>query len=160
MKKSMLFFSLFLSFQASSSERFSRILLDETHQSAVTLNTETVRCSAVGYGFPELKVTLESLKWATIFDHSNQDGLGPCITAGTMLCEDFTVPDVLIDSQNETENIAVRVTLTESFTISDQKCFRSLDEDVTTTIRGIPFTHRRSAFLGELNVDECKSLIK
>lgn len=161
-----------LSTQATT--QFKRIIKDETHETTVELNKETVRCSALGYGQSELKISVPSLKWNAIFDHSNTDGRGPCVTAGRMSCSNFlqfptlteanlpsisetksSIPDELIDPDKPKEKILVRVFLTEEFTITEDSCFRELRENVETNVRGINFNHLRIKNIGELEVNEC-----
>ncbi|MEE3080480.1 MAG: hypothetical protein VX341_14165 [Bdellovibrionota bacterium] len=170
--KNLLPLLLLLSSANVFAESFERVLKDETHQATVKLNDQTVRCSALGYGMSELKVTLDSLLHNTIFDHSNQDGLGPCITAGVSYCApawdfgDDSAPDPfptdLIDPNRPTEEINVRVVLKETFylkiTPTEKKCFRNLVEDVNTEIRGIKFTHNRTKYIGMLSVEECEQI--
>jgi len=169
MKKIIFITSVLIGLKSFSSEEFTRVIKDETHATYVELDTTTVRCSAIGYGMEELKVSLPSLKWNAILDHSNRDGLGPCITAGTKFCSkifdndtgtwsSLGIPDVLIDPETPTESINVRVVLNEDFRIEDDICFRSLRENVTTVIRGVDFTHVRSARIGQLPAKECLSI--
>ena len=158
---------------------FERIIKDEIHSSVITLTKETVRCSALGYGGAELKITLPSLKWNAIFDHSNNDGRGPCVTAGMSFCglDNFSfptsletseelisdqtnkaIPDVLLDESRKTEEITVNVKLREEFTIQNDKCNRVLRELVETNVRGIDFTHTRVKSIGELSLEECSKI--
>ena len=166
--KKLLFLSITLLLQVVNAEDFKRVIKDETHETQVALDLDTVRCSAIGYGMEELKVTLPSLKWYAVLDHSNQDGLGPCITAGTKFClapwnrgdtEPDPFPTVLINPDQVYEEISVRVILTEIFSKGQQDgqelCHRFLKEEVETEIRGIPFTHVRTKNIGTLPVQEC-----
>ncbi|ATH07991.1 hypothetical protein BIY24_08510 [Halobacteriovorax marinus] len=138
-----------------------RVIKEETHQTQIQLDTENVRCSALGYGASELKISVPSLEWYAIFDHSNRDGRGPCVTAGRGFCDIFggmdeEVSEVLISEEKPTEDISVTVTLTEVLHETNEKCFRSLEESVETNVRGIPFTHLRIKDIGELPKEKCK----
>ncbi|OUR95299.1 hypothetical protein A9Q84_15780 [Halobacteriovorax marinus] len=158
----------------TQANNFSRIIKDRTHETTIKLDRSTVRCSALGYGSAELKITVPSLKWNAIFDHSNTDGRGPCVTAGRMSCSAFlqfpaitpgslpdlslpnnSIPDVLIDAEKPEERISVRVFLTEEFNIREEICTRTLKENVVTMVRGIEFKHQRVKSIGELPISEC-----
>ena len=170
--KKVLFLSLVLLAKSTLATTFTRVIKDHTHKATVTLTKDTIRCSPFGYGLSELKVTLNSLKYYAIFDHSNQDGLGPCITAGHRYClPDWNVdhnlkvslPKVLLNPDKLTEEILVRVSLEEEFSIFERNetrdCRRTLIESVETDIRGIPFTHLRSKDIGSLPAEECERII-
>ena len=80
-----------------------------------------------------------------------------------MFSSRFNLTVLFKSSEKETEEIEVRIFLTERFDIyeSTEKtiCQRSLDERVETTIRGIEFKHLRSKFIGELELEECQRLM-
>jgi hypothetical protein len=143
---------------------FSRVIKDETHTSTIRLNKENVRCSALGYGASELKISIPSLKWNAIFDHSNNDGRGPCVTAGTSFCgfnnfpPESGIPDILLDEERPTEEISVNVKLHEEFSVKEESCTRTLREFVTTNVRGIDFTHNRIKSIGEISLKECNQI--
>ena len=139
-----------------------RIIKDEVHKTTITLDDSTVRCSSLGYGMSELKISVPSLEWYAIFDHSNQDGRGPCVTAGTEFCNGFdrfsnenNIPDNLLDPDNTRQDIEVRVFLKEVFQATADSCLRTLKEHVETNVRGIPFTHVRVKSIGTLPLSEC-----
>jgi hypothetical protein len=159
-----------------ASQSFERVIKDATHKSTVTLNKKTVRCSALGYGLQELKISVPSLQWHAVLDHSNQDGRGPCVTAGSKFCgfglpifnEDGTIqdgpsngiPDILLDLDNPTAQVDVRVILKETFFINREgtECHRGLKEEVEMDVRGIDFSHLRSKSIGTLPVEECLAI--
>lgn len=159
-----------------ASQTFERVIKDETHQSNVTLNKKTVRCSALGYGLQELKISVPSLQWHAVLDHSNLDGRGPCVTAGSKFCgfglpifnENGTItdgpsngiPDFLLDLDNPLELVDVRVILKESFFVNSEgtECHRSLKEEIEMNVRGIDFTHFRSKNIGMLPVESCLAI--
>ncbi len=138
-----------------------KIIKDEVHETTITLDKSTVRCSALGYGSSELKISVPSLEWYAIFDHSNRDDRGPCVTAGMDFCtvtDDFIntkVPDLLVNPEKPTEKINVRVFLKEVFEDAGENCLRKIEEHVETEVRGIPFTHMRVKSIGTLPLSEC-----
>ncbi|OIQ20689.1 MAG: hypothetical protein BM556_01755 [Bacteriovorax sp. MedPE-SWde] len=150
------------------SNTFRRVIKEATHKSTITLDKSTVRCSALGYGLEELKIGIPTLAWRAIFDHSNQDGRGPCVTAGTSFCKQqfnlpskVGIPEVLLNPDKPTEEVDVKVVLTEEFRIDfNNKCVRTLLENVITDVRGITFTHLRTKNIGELPLQECLDVIQ
>lgn len=145
-----------------STRNFERVIKSESHKTTITLNKETVRCSALGYGSSELKISIPSLKWNAIFDHSNNDNRGPCVTAGTSFCgfgnSQPGIPEVLLDEQTPDEEVVVTVQLTEKFSANDETCTRVLEEFVETEVRGISFNHFRIKSIGEISLDECNRI--
>ncbi|WP_127716216.1 hypothetical protein [Halobacteriovorax sp. HLS] len=161
-KKLLTILTLLLTTQINAEETsFTRIIKDETHSSQIILDLESVRCSGLGYGLEELKISVPSLKWSAIFDHSNNDNRGPCVTAGTRFCSFLDpegIPDVLLDPENPRENIQVRVFLEERFDKKENHCTRTLEEKVETNVRGIDFTHSRIKDIGTIDLEECNRL--
>lgn len=166
--KSLLVLSLLLStltvnaknFTQPHSQESRKVIKDETHSTTILLDNTTVRCSSLGYGASELKISVPSLEWYAIFDHSNRDDKGPCVTAGMSFCGNFggpvSIPEVLLQQDNTQEDIDVRIILTEVLRVSNTTCLRMLEEKVETTVRGIDFNHFRVKNIGEIPLEECK----
>lgn len=135
-----------------------RVISDVTTPITLTLNPSTVRCSDIGYGNMQLKVSVPELSYLAVFNHTNFGENLPCITAGR--CTDGNQPSDIISNTNPTEEVQIRVKRVETLTL-DQKfntCLRSLDEHVSTQIRGKPFNHHRSAELTEVPLSICDQL--
>lgn len=159
--------ALIMSFQTFGQtrfENFSRVSLKDSFKTSVDVNQETVRCSSVGYGVSELKINVPGLKWNAVFDHSNAENLGPCMTAG--VCRDDIInldglaPVDLIQGSPGRENIVVQRVLEETFRLDhlDKTCSRTLRESLDTVIRGQEFTHTVSKQIGELPFETCLDL--
>lgn len=141
-------------------QRTERVLKDVTTPITIEVTEKNVRCSAVGYGLSELKLNIPSLRWLAVLDHSNAENLGPCVTAGACSNPDLNregrEPMDIIVSGDDRVHTDVRVILTEVFSKSGGKCFRSLEERVELNVRGVPFTHLVTESIGTLPVEECK----
>lgn len=140
---------------ASSKER---ILKDETTKITVELNAKMVRCSSLGYGREELKVSVPDLTYLAIFNHANFGETLPCMSAGA--CQDGNLPVNLIDATKPTEDTDVRVQLVEILSLDDKTstCNRVLEERVSAQIRGRAFRHVHSADLGSYPYSICTQL--
>ncbi len=112
----------------------TRVLRDQTTRIALTLNTETVFCSGLGYSAAFLKVSVPDLDWLAHFDHrANAAGL-PCAAAGP--CSDLVTPDSILGKNATLSVVPVRVVLTEHLVIDDaaHTCMRQLVEKVTVQL--------------------------
>lgn len=140
----------------SGVETKRRVLKDVTVDTVLALNRETVRCSAVGYGLEELKVSVPDLDYVAFFDHANRGELVPCMTAGRTF-EGCTVLPHLVDETKPTETSKLRVVLTEIYEIDHEKntCARRLEEVASMDVRGTAFQHYRAGHLGNLPYAEC-----
>jgi hypothetical protein len=151
--------------QADPLETKIYIIKDQTSPVTVELDTNTVRCSEVGYGLSNLKVSVPELKFLAHFDHSTPGDINPfpCITAGmcaTPWNPTGPTPATLIRADQPTEAIQVRIVLKETYLLDHtaQTCHRTLQEDVTTTIRGLDFYHHREARFGQFPYAACQVL--
>ena len=135
-----------------------RILKDETTNITVELNDKMVRCSILGYGREELKVSVPDLQYLAIFNHANFGEALPCMSAGA--CTDGNLPIDMIDTSKPTENTDVRVQLVEILTLDAQTstCTRILEERVSAQIRGRAFNHLHRADLGRYPYSICTQL--
>ncbi len=148
-----------------------RILLNDSKILAAEVSTNTVRCTAIGYSMPELKINLRGLDGWTLFDHSNlrQGDLAgePCMTAG--MCDQFGDGqgfkiDDLIKGQPGTETIKVERKVIETKEIQKQSlnegsgnvCVRSVREELHTVVRGIEFNHSRGGLREVFPVKACQ----
>lgn len=148
-----------------------RILLNDSKVLTAEVSTNTVRCTAIGYSMPELKINLHGLDGWTILDHSNLrqgDLLGePCMTAG--LCDQFGDGqgfkiDDLIKGQPGNETVTVARKLIEVKQIQPKSpnegggdvCVRSLREELHTVVRGIEFNHVRTGLMETFPVKACQ----
>ena len=137
-----------------------RTLRDVTTNVVLALNGETVRCSALGYGVSELKVSVPDLAWLAHFEHrSGGEGL-PCMTAGT--CTDELTPNVFLDSSSGLVTVGLRVILTEHLAIDAvaHTCARGIEEEVKSTVLGHDFSHSRSGDYEAVSYELCAELAK
>lgn len=154
----------------------SRVLLKDSKVLDVEVNTDTVICSAKGYGLEELKINIKGLDGWTILDHSNlrfgdNSGL-PCMTAGACKLpwnensKDFSIDDI-IQSNPRVEKVEVFRELTEARRLvrtqaGDQsndplRCEKSLIEKLRAVIGGVTFNHARATATTEVLPNEaCK----
>jgi hypothetical protein len=133
-------------------------LVHETTTSVeILLNDKTVLCSAADYSGLFLKVLIPKLAALTLLDHQNIGAGAPCVAAGACAPIGEHSPQNIIDPQKplETVDITVRATRVNDIYHKDKKCFTSLSEDVSLTIRGIAFFHNRFAALGERPYNDC-----
>lgn len=142
--KYLLMFLLFTPFSFAAVEVKENLIREVNATSLVLLNSETARCSDIGYGNLQLKVSVPDLAWMSIYNHANPGETQPCISAGR--CRSGFAPGNLIDPNRPYENVPLNIRVVEKLTINhDQKsCFRQVDEHVASEIRGIKFTHLRS----------------
>jgi hypothetical protein len=139
-----------------------RVLISDSKITDVELSNTSVRCSAIGYRMPELKINIKGLDGWTIFDHSNikaGDFQGqPCMTAGFCKYSEedktgFSIDDIL-SGGIRTERLKIHRKIVEVKNVDkDQKgndiCKRHIEERLQTTVnRGdgsgkITFNHFR-----------------
>jgi hypothetical protein len=129
-----------------------RVVEDSTN---ILLDSQTARCSDVGYGQLELKVTVPELAALAIYDHAGPGESTPCITAGR--CRGANLPSRLIDPNNPMEQIRLKVIVKEVLSIDhdNKSCYRAVHEDVESEIRGIKFTHHREGGHANKPYEKC-----
>lgn len=142
-------------FSQNTIEKKERIIHDKIQKASVTFDLLNVRCSALGYGLTELKITVPELEWLAFFDHSNIGEQAPCMTAGA--CVEGNRPTDLIGNVGGTEDIDVRFILKEVFILDFGRsvCTRRIEERLESVVRGVNFDHFRSKNFGELPMEEC-----
>ncbi|MEQ1721984.1 MAG: hypothetical protein ABL930_02330 [Pseudobdellovibrio sp.] len=127
----------------------------------------TVRCSQIGYGFPELKINLSGLDGWTVFDHTNSH-VGefgePCMTAG--VCKrgtagrGFSINDLIQDNPGNEVVTVQRQLIERKYESKDQDnvevCIRSLTENLSSSVRGIKFQHSRSGAEQTFAIEACR----
>lgn len=150
---------LSLSFMAAAQAADVReqLVSDKTSEIIVELNNDTVICSQADYSASFLKILIPQLKDLTVFDHRNFGAGAPCVAAG--MCAPFgqSGPLDILNAEKPKEKIKVNVVLKRIFSLNEEKqtCHVSLSEDVTTTVRGIKFFHKRSGSIGERLFSDC-----
>ncbi len=155
-----LVFSLAAEAQQPRFEHFTRVSLQDKFPAHLNLNTETVRCSHIGYGTAELKISVPALKWSAVFDHANVGEAEPCMTAGfckmPWLDDGHTVEDFLALVSGP-QQVEIQRVLTEGFALNlDQRsCTRTLSETLNTTVAGVEFKHFVSKRIGDLPFEIC-----
>jgi hypothetical protein len=135
----------------------TRLISDVTHQMTVTLDDSTVLCSSADYSGTFLKVLIPQVADVTLFDHRNTSVNAPCIAAGP--CTDDVNPASIVDADDTTEDIALRVVLTSNAVPNVElgTCTVTLTEQLFTTIRGVEFFHQREGVISERSIDDCPS---
>lgn len=154
----------------ASTLRVEKVLVEQNFQISVPLTTETVRCSAIGYGSSELKVSVPDLKWISPFNHANDGELEPCMTAGrcarTLVgfgsSDPTQTPDFVIQTAGPQAKTTLHRKLIEVYVLNtaERKCRRTLLERVEMSIAGKSFTHSRSADMGEFAFDLCEQAVR
>lgn len=107
-----LLMATFFSFSIQSAERFERKekeLFRKNHRIHLNLNKKSVRCSDLGYGNVQLKISVNDLEWISFFDHSNTGEAEPCMTAGMMSCRQsgfsgIDLDDFILDPNKKAED--------------------------------------------------------
>jgi hypothetical protein len=157
-----LFLSLLttLSLGAMAQAPLVKEIFRQTSEIEVQLDETTVRCSNIGYGFPELKVDVPALDLVATFQHRNFGEGQPCMTAGR--CTPDRSPELLLATGPGIEKAQLEVVHTEEAYLNEENntCYRSLVETVTMQLRGQTFTHRRSGVLSETTADQCKAILQ
>lgn len=143
---------------AQNTQIKEKILRDEQVPSTLQLDEQSVRCSALGYGTSQLKISVPDLKWVAIFDHINVGESEPCMSAG--LCTPERNPESLIGGGVKSTSVTLHHVLKEVYTLdlAAKTCQRTLKENLDTLVEGIPFFHERSADLGSFPFEFCEKL--
>lgn len=153
--------------QNNNIETKTLILKEQDHNTQVELTQETVRCSALGYGLAELKISVPALDYISFFNHSNIGEAQPCMTAGACRLDfpgqepgEGLDPSDILDPNNPTEETVIHQLLVENYTLNHdtQTCTRSLKEEVTAEVRGLTFHHVRFGILGEYPFALCQQI--
>lgn len=160
--------------QARNIETKEIELVNVTHRINLDLNEKSVRCSSLGYGGRELKISVLDLELISFFDHSNSGEAEPCMTAGMMSCGQFSFPSDfdLFPVSNEESGVLTRFrslgrveadlhqVMKERVHIDHDKktCQRTLVENVETMVDGVKFTHQRFGSLGAYPFEICLQL--
>lgn len=149
-----------LSLSAMAQEPIVKEISRQTLEIEVKVDETTVRCSALGYSRPELKVDVPALDWAATFQHRNFGEGQPCMTAGR--CTNERSPELILAGGAGVDKAQLEVVHTEEAYLdeSNNTCYRSLVETVTMQLRGQTFTHRRSGVLSEVSADLCKAILQ
>ncbi len=123
------------------------------------LTPDTVICSHADYSATFLKVLIPELAAITLLDHQNTDAGAPCVAAGECAPFGDHAPADILDDQDTTETVDIRVraTRTDEIDHDAETCNTSLTEQVDLVIRGVPFTHQRWATLGTRPYGDCIS---
>ncbi len=132
----------------------------QTFTIEVAVTNDSVRCSAIGYGLPELKIDVPALDWAAKFQHRNLGEGQPCMTAGR--CTSFRGPELVLQDRPGVEAVDLTVIHSEEGVIDRERdtCHRRLVEEVEMTLRGTRFTHTRTAPLIHVSAEECERALK
>ena len=167
--KNLLFGLLLLSTNIFASTTVERVISDQTIKTNLLLDTTTVRCSRLGYGNSQLKISVPDLDYYTFFDHSNIGEALPCMTAGACelkIGEDVIMPgyriEDIVDILNPRAEMEIKILLKEIITLNSetQVCSRAISEELSGELRGIKFTHYRFKSIGEVSVNVCDVLIQ
>jgi hypothetical protein len=144
-----------------------RVLRDQTTTIALQLDAERVFCTAVGYSDIQLKISVPDLDWLGALDHRVEGETLPCMTGGlcaasdAALGEEGLTPADFIGDGPAVEIVPVRVVLIEHLVLDagGGQCTRSLEEDVSATIQGHPFTHQAWGGGESVPVEVCQAIV-
>lgn len=136
----------------------SRVVSRHTQTINVKVDATTVRCSALGYSRPELKVDVPALDWSATFNHRTFGEGEPCMTS--IECRTYEEPKELLAAGTGDISAPLTVVHTEKAWINETEgtCSRWLQEDLEMTLNGVVFTHQRTGNLGEISAEACKVL--
>ena len=142
----------------------SRVILADSKTFVAEVSEKTVRCSELGYGSGLLKINLVGLDGWTLFDHTNShvgEFGDPCMAAGACRVGDSTVAEFINKGGPGTEIVTVQRTVLEhKLETKDQNgqdvCMRSLQEDLSTSIRGEKFLHTRYGAEQIFSIEVCR----
>lgn len=150
--------SLNSSAQNRDYEQKTRVIRNLTNPLNIRITPDLVKCSAIGYPGQELKLSVPDLDMLTHFHHANYGEIYPCITAGP--CKKGRMPEDLIRTDEPSIEAKFNVEFKEKYFINhtEKTCSRSLEEVVTTKIRGFDFTHYRDADIGDFPYELCTKL--
>jgi len=151
----------FVSFSVSAqSDKLIKEISRHTVTIPVKMSQDTIRCSAVGYGMPELKIDVPALDYAASFQHRNFGEGQPCMTAGR--CDEVGGPEVILSGGEEEITTELTVIHQEVAWLDEVRntCFRQIEEHLEMNVRGHIFTHKRAATLNEISADLCKKVLQ
>jgi hypothetical protein len=135
----------------SSANAASKLISSKNYIVPINVGKAKLKFSKLGYGDTYfVKIIIPELAGVTLMNHRNVGEDGPCLfTTGTRV-----VGDVL---QNRPEIIdsKVNIKLTKKNQISGGRCFFTLREDITTTVRGFKFNHTRTINLPSRVLIDC-----
>ncbi len=145
---------------AMAQTELSREVSRHTQTINVKVDATTVRCSALGYSRPELKVDVPALDWAATFNHRTFGEGQPCMTS--IECKTYEEPKELLAAGTGDINAPLTVVHTEKAWINEAEgtCSRWLQEDLEMTLNGVVFNHQRTGNLGETSAEACKKLFQ
>ncbi len=129
-------------------------------QIPVKIAAETVRCSSLGYGRPELKIDVPALDWTATFNHRTFGEGQPCMTS--VVCRGGVNTDVILREGEAEVTANLEIVHSEVAFIDEENgtCDRLLVEDLKMELRGLTFTHNRSGSLGRTTVAQCLALFE
>lgn len=165
MKKQILSMVLMMAAGAAARAADSqRVILADSKTFNTEVSLETVRCSNLGYGAGLLKINLAGLDGWTLFDHTNSH-VGefgePCMAAGRCMMGDEGPILDFIGGKPGTETVTVQRQVLEIKQESkdaegNEVCVRSLQENLSTVIRGTQFLHTRHGAEQTFPVEVCR----
>ena len=158
-----LFCTLATSIASAQSIQIKERLVKET-RSQVQVPLNTARCSALGYGRSEMKISVPALKGVAFFDHANVGEADPCMTAGA--CTDSFNADTFKTEFSCGSNLSaywpadLHVVLSEKFSLdlANKTCTREVIENVSMMVGDVPFTHLRSKDFGTFPFELCEQI--
>lgn len=135
-----------------------RVLRDQTTTIALSLNSETVFCSALGYSASFLKVSVPDLDWLAHFNHRVEASGLPCAAAGE--CSEANSPEAVLASNPSLAMVPMRVVLTEHLDIDPaaHTCKRQLVETVTVQLNGRVLRHSAQDEFTDYPFEKCAAI--
>lgn len=151
---------MIFSFSSAQALELKREVSRTVQPIPVKVSAETVRCSALGYGRPELKIDVPALDWAATFNHRTFGEGQPCMTS--VVCRGGIGPDVILSEGEAEVTVDLEVLHTEVAYIDEATgtCDRSLVEELKMELRGQTFHHTRSGNLGRTSAAQCLALFE
>ncbi len=153
MKRILVIGLIFMSSVAQAQTRVEVPMSKVSHKLYVEVSPLTVKLSRAGYDRDIVKILIPQLAEITLLNHRNEGESAPCLATWTRSSADDIHQGLsqihTLDIQIELKKILVRDTTANS-------CKVSLQEDITTVIRGELFNHRRTHELPDRSVDDCQ----
>ncbi len=151
---------MILSISGAHALELKREILRTVQQIPVKIAADTVRCSSLGYGRPELKIDVPALDWAATFNHRTFGEGQPCMTS--VVCRGDVNTDIILREGEAEITADLEIVHSEVAYINEEQgtCDRVLVEDLKMELRGLTFTHNRTGSLGRTTAAQCLALFE
>jgi hypothetical protein len=153
MKKIILMMTLLATLNAIDAHAGPVIVSEKFVNLTTDISVATVKFSHAGYSAPVVKILVPELANVTLLDHRNAGEGAPCLASYEAIS-----PMQVIQNNPVIEKNIFKITLSRSATLDPATgaCQVTLFEDIVGKIRGLTFTHSRTADLGTRDPKDCQ----